>query len=314
MDLLNYRHAFLVALTMHLLLLILIITDSWSNRPVLTAEKHNTPGVIEPKTIAAQQSIIKAVAVDNKEVMETVNRLKQERAEQKQAEISRQKALERQAEQIKRQRLQEQQHLAELKAEANKIAIAHKLQEEEEKKRLKALAEQKVLEAKRIEDLKKQKEKLVQEQQREAKRLALMNQKAQHMQQAREEQLKAEQENKKQAQMAAAQQSLRNAEQQARLVGEVNKYKALIINAISRHWILPENVDGSLSSQFRIRLAPDGTVLEVALAHSSGDPLLDRSAQTAIYKASPLPVPSDAATFNLFREISLTVRPEQVRG
>lgn len=53
---------------------------------------------------------------------------------------------------------------------------------------------------------------------------------------------------------------------------------------------------------------------EVTLTRSSGDPLLDRSAQTAIYKASPLPVPTDSETFNLFRDISLTVRPEQVRG
>lgn len=94
----------------------------------------------------------------------------------------------------------------------------------------------------------------------------------------------------------------------------MDKYKALIVNAIGRNWILPENVDSTLSSQFRIRLAPDGMVLEVSLTRSSGDPLLDRSAQTAIYKASPLPVPTDPDTFNLFRDISLTVRPEQVRG
>lgn len=88
----------------------------------------------------------------------------------------------------------------------------------------------------------------------------------------------------------------------------------MIVNAIGRQWILPENVDSSLSSQFRIRLAPDGAVLEVSLMRSSGDAVLDRSAQTAIYKASPLPVPSDPDTFNLFRDISLTVRPENVRG
>ncbi len=96
--------------------------------------------------------------------------------------------------------------------------------------------------------------------------------------------------------------------------GEIDKYKALILNAISRQWILPEHADSTMSSQFRIRLAPNGTVLEVTLIKSSGDTILDRSAQTAIYKASPLPVPSDPVTFNVFREISLIVRPEQVRG
>ena len=96
--------------------------------------------------------------------------------------------------------------------------------------------------------------------------------------------------------------------------GEVDKYKALIIDSISRQWILPENANGNLSSQFRIRLAPNGAVLDVNLTRSSGDAILDRSAQSAIYKASPLPVPSDPATFNLFRDISLTVRPENARG
>ena len=131
---------------------------------------------------------------------------------------------------------------------------------------------------------------------------------------AHAEQAKADLESKQQEEAAAKQQAAANAEKQARVAGEVDKYKALIVNAIGRHWILPDNADSALSSQFRIRLAPDGAVLEVSLTRSSGDALLDRSAQTAIYKASPLPVPTDSETFALFRDISLTVRPEQVRG
>ena len=121
-------------------------------------------------------------------------------------------------------------------------------------------------------------------------------------------------ERKKQADAAAAQQARQNAENQARIAGEVDKYKALIVNAIGDKWILPEKVDSSLSCQFRIRLAPDGMVLDVTITRRSGDPLLDRSAENAIRKASPLPVPTDAETFNMFRDISLTVRPEQARG
>ena len=117
-----------------------------------------------------------------------------------------------------------------------------------------------------------------------------------------------------QKQQAAAQQAIIDAANTARVAGEVDKYKALIINAISQRWILPENADSTLSSQFRIRLAPNGSVLEVSLTRSSGDPILDRSAQSAIYKASPLPVPQDPTTFNMFRDISLTVRPVNSRG
>ena len=319
----NYRNAFIAAVSLHLFLILLLLTDSSTQRPVLTAEKKNTPGMQLPIATAPEQEAVKAVSVDNKEIMDTVNRLKQEREQQRKAEIKRQQDLNRQVELAKQQRLKEQQQIARLKEEANKIAIARKKQAEEEKKRLKQLAEQKALEAKHIEELKKQKEKLVKQQEQEAKKLAELNKKHE-LEKAKAEQLKADKaraalakannERKKQEAAAAQQAAAQNAENQARIAGEVDKYKALIVNAIGRNWILPENADSNLSSQFRIRLAPDGMVLEVTLTRSSGDPLLDRSAQTAIYKASPLPVPTDAETFNLFRDISLTVRPEQVRG
>ncbi|KTD41395.1 cell envelope integrity protein TolA [Legionella parisiensis] len=317
----SYRKAFFAALGLHLFLIVMLLTDNSSQRPVLTAETKNTPGVDQPIAATPQTEVVKAVSVDNKQVMETVNRLKQEREQQKKAEINRQNELKRQAEAAKQQRIKEQQQLARLKEEANKIAIARKKQAEEEKRRLKKLEEQKALEAKRIEDLKKQKEELVKQQQLEAKKLADLNKKKMvekaQAEKEKAELAKAEAERRKQSEAAAAAkqaQAAKNAERQARIAGEVDKYKALIVNAIGRNWILPENVDSSLSSQFRIRLAPDGMVLEVTLTRSSGDPLLDRSAQTAIYKASPLPVPADSETFNLFRDISLTVRPEQVRG
>ncbi|MCE0723672.1 MULTISPECIES: cell envelope integrity protein TolA [Legionella] len=317
----SYRNAFFAALGLHLFLIVMLLTDNSSQRPVLTAETKNTPGVDQPIAVTPQTEVVKAVSVDNKQVMETVNRLKQEREQQKKAEINRQNELKRQAETARQQRIKEQQQLARLKEEANKIAIARKKQAEEERKRLKKLEEQKALEAKHIEDLKKQKEELVKQQQLEAKKLADLNKKKMvekaQAEKEKAELAKAEAERKKQAEAAAAAkqaQAAKNAERQARIAGEVDKYKALIVNAIGRNWILPENVDSSLSSQFRIRLAPDGMVLEVTLTRSSGDQLLDRSAQTAIYKASPLPVPADAETFNLFRDISLTVRPEQVRG
>lgn len=339
----SYRNAFFIAIGLHLFLIVMLLSDNSSQRPVLVAETKSTPGLEQPIEVTPpQQEVVKAVSVDNKQVMDTVNRLKQEREQQKRAELNRQKELNRQAEAARQQRIREQQQLARLKEEANKLAIAHKKQAEEEKKRLKQLAEQKALEAKRIDELKKQKEELVKQQQLEAKKLEELNKKK-LAEKAKADQLKADQakaeteakskaakelaekervakekaelakaemERKRQAQAAAAQ----NAERQARIAGEVDKYKALIVNAIGRNWILPENIDSTLSSQFRIRLAPDGAVLEVTLTRSSGDPLLDRSAQTAIYKASPLPVPADTETFNLFRDISLTVRPEQVRG
>lgn len=330
----SYKKALFSAICLHFFLIIVLLTDTSSQRPSLTKEVQTIPGPQLPTASTPEQEIVKAISVDNKEIMNTVNRLKEERAQQKRAEFNRQKELNRQAAVAKQQRIKEQKELARLKEEANKIAIARKKQAEEEKKRLKELAEKKALEAKKIEELKKQKEELVKQKELEAKKIAELNKKKAE-EQAKADKLQADKaraakeaaEKKRLAQAeadaakkkqaaaeAARKQAELNAANQARLAGEVDKYKALIVNAIGRHWILPEHVDGGLSSQFRIRLAPDGMVLEVTLTRSSGDQLLDRSAQTAIYKASPLPVPSDAETFGLFRDISLTVRPEQVRG
>ena len=329
----TYRKAFFSALALHLFLIVVLLTDTSSQRPVLTKESHNTPGSELPLASVPEKEIVKAVSVDNKQVMETVSRLKQEREQQRKAEVNRQNELNRQVELAKQQRIKEQKQITRLKEEANRIAIARKKQAELEKKHLKELAEQKALEAKRIEELKKQKKELVKQQELEAKKLAELNKKKAEdkakadkllaekqladkakAEKARAEQAKADSERKQAADAAAAKQAAQDSERKARIAGEVDKYKALIVNAIGRNWILPENADGTMSSQFRIRLAPDGNVLEVTLTRSSGDPLLDRSAQTAIYKASPLPVPTDSETFNLFRDISLTVRPEQVRG
>ena len=319
----SYRNAFIAALTLHVVILMMMFMGPSNKQPVLTADHQLQMSVAKPLVAEQQAEPIKAVSVDSQEVQDTVNRLKEERAKQEQIEVNRQRALAQQAEAARKQRIAEQQHLQQLKAEAEKLAIAHKKQLEQEQKHLKELAQQKIEEEKRLSEMKKQ-------QQEEANQLAALKKKKSEelakAEQARlakvkDEQLKKQKAEAQQAlakkaaaQAAAAQQATLDAQRNAQLAGEVDKYKALIINAISQRWILPENADSTKSSQFRIRLAPNGIVLEVNLTRSSGDPILDRSAQSAIYKASPLPVPSDPATFNLFRDISLTVRPQNARG
>jgi colicin import membrane protein len=94
--------------------------------------------------------------------------------------------------------------------------------------------------------------------------------------------------------------------------GEINKYKALILQSISEHWIIPSGANKSLYCELMIRLAPDGTVLEVHITKTSGDPSLDGSARAAVLKSSPLPVPSDTAAFSAFRQFALKVKPENI--
>ncbi len=311
----SYKTAFVGAIALHLSIVVLLLSDHSSARPVLTPEVKNEGNQIQAEVAPQQNQAVKAVSVDSQEVMKAVNQLKQERLHQQQAEVNRQKALAQQAEMAKQQRIAEQQRLEKIKNEAAKLAIARQKQMQEEQQHLKQLAQQKIEQEKHLAEMKQQQVQLQKQQQLEAQKLAELTKKKAE-EQARAEQARAEKAKAElaQKQQAAAQQAAADAAKNAKIAGEVDKYKALIINAISRQWILPENADSNMSSQFRIRLAPNGAVLEVSLMRSSGDAILDRSAQAAIYKASPLPVPTDATTFNLFRDISLTVRPVNARG
>lgn len=98
----------------------------------------------------------------------------------------------------------------------------------------------------------------------------------------------------------------------ARNAAATDKYRHLILQAIAQQWIIPPEMNKHLETKLAVHLAPGGMVLEVIIVKSSGNSVLDRSAQTAVYKASPLPVPKNNGLFHTFRLINLTVRPEGV--
>ncbi len=294
-----------LAVLMHVSLAVVLLWERTNERPTLTMEAKNAgPKVIQPQQ--AEERVIKAVAVDEQEVMATMNQLKKEREQKALNEANRQKALAMQAEAARQKRIQEQQKIERLKKEADALALAQKKKLEEEKKRMEELAKQQALREKELKVLEQKQEEVKKQKLLEEQNLAAVR--AQHEAEAKARELA---EKKKQEEAARA---AEDAAKKVKIAGVVDRYKALIISAISQQWILPDQVDNRLSSQFRIRLAPNGTVLDVTLTRSSGNPILDRSAQSAIYKASPLPVPSDPEMFNVFREISLTVRPENAQG
>lgn len=94
--------------------------------------------------------------------------------------------------------------------------------------------------------------------------------------------------------------------------GEINKYQALIIQAIGENWIVPVGADKKLTCELMISVAENGSVSAVQITKTSGDPALDRSARAAVLKASPLPVPKNHAAFTAFKQFVLKVKPENV--
>ncbi len=100
----------------------------------------------------------------------------------------------------------------------------------------------------------------------------------------------------------------------SRLSGEVDKYKALIKQAIYLQWFQPEGITSGDFCRLYVTIAPGGTVLDVKLLASSGNVILERSAKAAIFKASPLPVPEEPELFDEVRGINLVFRPEGIGG
>jgi colicin import membrane protein len=72
------------------------------------------------------------------------------------------------------------------------------------------------------------------------------------------------------------------------------------------------NVSQGLKCTIQVKLLSSGVVMDAIVISGSGDPVFDRSAENAVRKASPLPVPSDKNLFNAkFRPLTLVFDPDK---
>lgn len=93
---------------------------------------------------------------------------------------------------------------------------------------------------------------------------------------------------------------------------EIDRYYGLIKQQVTRNWNIPAASRKGLKCTLRVRVVSGGEVLAVNVIVSSGDPVFDRSAENALFKASPLQVPSDPDLFNrVFREFNFDFDPEK---
>ena len=97
----------------------------------------------------------------------------------------------------------------------------------------------------------------------------------------------------------------------ATLVAEVEQAKLAIKQKVNRSWIRPVSTTAGLKCTIRVRLLSDGTVMDAEVISSSGDEDFDRSAENAVNKASPLPVPKDKELFaREFRSFQFLFNPK----
>jgi colicin import membrane protein len=192
-----------------------------------------------------------------------------------------------------------------------------------DQRQLDAVTEKKQAEQRKIEEAKRQaalaeKRKVEEQRQAEAEAKQKAEQAAKQKADA-EAKRKAEAEQKRkadEAQRREAEQALQSqlaAEQErmeaGRVQGVVAEYIAYIQERIQRSWLRPPGSVAGLSCVVQVGLIPGGEVARVTIVRSSGDPIFDRSVETAVYKASPLPLPPDAALFKHFRDLRLIFKP-----
>ncbi|MGZ8143229.1 MAG: cell envelope integrity protein TolA, partial [Methylosarcina sp.] len=116
---------------------------------------------------------------------------------------------------------------------------------------------------------------------------------------------KAEAEAKAKAQAEAAAKA-------AALNDEFEKARAAIQLKTNRSWIRPPTSSSGLKCKIRVRLTSTGDVIDATVISSSGDEIFDRSAENAVNKASPLPVPKDKDLFaKKFRSFTFTFDPDR---
>lgn len=91
---------------------------------------------------------------------------------------------------------------------------------------------------------------------------------------------------------------------------EANKWANRYIKPrVEGLWLKPPAARAGLSCIIQVRTLADGTVVEARVTKSSGDAAFDRSAESAVKKASPLPMPSDSKVAAELRSFTFRFDP-----
>jgi colicin import membrane protein len=291
--------AVLYAVLMHIgLLILLVFSLDW------------TPKISRPAGIKVP---IEATLIDQQklEAIEERKQAEQRRLEeeQRQAELEAQRKAQEEARR-KAEAEAERKAAAEQKRQAE-LAAQRKAEQEARRKTAEAEARRKAeLEAKRKAEAEAEAKRKAAEARRkaelEAKRKAEAEAEAKRKA-AAEAKRQAEEARRREAEQALQQQLA--AEQAERDRGVVAEYTAYIQEKIQRNWLKPPGSPEGLSCTVQVSLIPGGDVARVQILTSSGDPVFDRSVETAVFKAAPLPLPPDSALFKYFRDLRLIFKP-----
>ncbi len=252
-------------------------------------------------------NIVKAVAVDKKQVEKELKRLQDIEQEKIAKELKKQKQLERKLKELesktakaKKKRKNEEKKLAELK---KKKREEKKKRQEEQKKIARLKKEKEAIEKSRKNEEEKRRKAEAERKKQEALALKV----------EQERRRKREQEKQRKLEEARLQQELAEEQRQQEVAQQRRDQQLLqnIVANIKRSVVSNFNKSGlpkGLECVLSVRLVPGGEVISVTLSKSSGSDIFDRRALVAVQKASPLPIPDDVAIFERLRLRQFTFR------
>ncbi|MDB6096080.1 MAG: tolA [Francisellaceae bacterium] len=253
----------------------MVISDNSSPTDVVQAVMLDE--ALVNKEVERLETIEKKYKIDTLEQQQTLQHLKQEQ-EQTQIKLQKMKA------NLEKTKLEESNQLAELK-----------IQQELERKRLNVLDEQRQEEQDRLQRVK-------QEREAEQKKLLQAQEARKKMEEKKLKEKRAGIEIKRLEAKRLA--DIKAAQQRILLQQAVGNAKETLKNVFDSHWIKPPNSD-NLMVELEIMIQPDGKVLEVKISKPSGNKVFDESAIKAVWKASPLTMPSDIIILKHLEKVTL---------
>ncbi len=236
---------------------------------------------------------------------------KQARAEAERERLAR---IRQEQDQLAEERRVEEKRLAQLETE-RKIAAERKRQAEVDRQRLEEQKRIAEAERKRIQEENRRAEaerQRIEGEKRKAeavrRRIEEENRRAEaERRRIQEEQRRQQAELAMQAELAQEEQILKRRRQTLRQ-RHFNEYVGSIKDKVQRQWRRPVGVPGGLRVKIRVAQIPGGDVVSATVTQSSGHVEFDRSVESAVFKASPLPRPRDPDLFE--REIVFIFEPE----
>jgi colicin import membrane protein len=229
---------------------------------------------------------------EEQRLQQVQRRLQQEEEKLKREKASREKLAREQAAKLKKQKSEAAKKQKE--ARARRQAEAEKERKEKERKEKKRLEEEKLAESRRQQE---------QVDQLERERVA-------ELERAREREiaLMEEKEAQRLADLAVVTAEAERKERR-RLDGLRAEYKIAIGQKVSRNWINPDNSGENIECTVVAIQIPSGLVVDVnVLSCTGGSARLPSSVESAVRKASPLPLPKDPVLFE--RQLEFVFRPE----